>query len=127
MSPLASTARSVSPPLTGSPLGFTGDAKLAPPLVDVQIGLPDGVMLPSALGAVTNSRPAPSMAMLGSPSPAEAGSLTGADTAGGLLPAPRCVVAAGASWAVSRTPRLAATTATPNRTGVDVAIIITSP
>src|SRR5690349_14792838 len=73
-----STARSVSPPLTGSPVGATPLFHDAPLLVEVHTGLPPPVMLPSDCGAVTNRRPALSRARLGSPRPLLLGIATGA-------------------------------------------------
>src|SRR5579872_6076829 len=78
MSPAGSTARSVSPPLTGSPVGCTGPAQPEPPLVDVQTGLPPPLMLPIDWGAVATRRPLLSSARLGSPRPPDCGICTGA-------------------------------------------------
>src|SRR5258707_10128951 len=83
-----SKVMSVSPPLTGSPVGFTGAPHDAPPFVDVHTGLPPPLMLPRLCGAVTNRRPVESMPRLGSPSPADCGICTGATNPVPAVPPP---------------------------------------
>lgn len=81
----ASTAKSVSPPDRPAQVwARTGPDQLAPPLVEVNSGLPPAeLMLPIPCGPVTNSLwmpplPAPLSAMIvGSPSPVDCGICTG--------------------------------------------------
>src|SRR6266487_195723 len=79
MLPPLSVARSVSPP--DRPVHAwerTGGPQDRPPSAEVNSGLPPDVwMLPSACGAVTNSRPWPSWMIDGSPRPPEPGISTG--------------------------------------------------